>query len=154
MTVKGWASLEAEQSSARAMELCQRPGINWGKTWSALIGIYWIHLNRPDMRHASEMAAELIARAEKKGRPENIAFAAYALGIAKMFSGDFEFAALSFDRGLALFESTAKPVTSVTLQILLQRSRTYNQERKDLLAEAIVISAWNLWFLGYPDRQR
>ena len=31
--IKGSASHEMEQSSARAMELCQRPGINWKKTW-------------------------------------------------------------------------------------------------------------------------
>ena len=53
MTTKGYASLEAEHSAARAMVLCQRPRINWEQTWSALRGeflwapgdgVVWSHI--------------------------------------------------------------------------------------------------------------
>ena len=63
---KGFGSFEVEQSVARAMELCQRPGISWGKTWSALFQIFFVHQLRPDVRKAEAIAAELIARAEER----------------------------------------------------------------------------------------
>ena len=65
---KGYASLEAEQSIARAMELCQRPGINWEKSWLALYGIFFVQQLRPNVRKAEAITAELIARAEEHRR--------------------------------------------------------------------------------------
>ena len=59
--------MKMEQSSARAMELCRRPGINWEKTWAALVGVSLVHLNRADVRKACEIDAELLARAEEHG---------------------------------------------------------------------------------------
>jgi predicted ATPase len=61
-TIKGWASPKAEQSAARAMELCRRPGIDWEKTWSALSRVFLVHLARPDLRKAREIGAENRAR--------------------------------------------------------------------------------------------
>ena len=89
-TIKGYSSPEAEQSSARAMELCQRPGINWEKTWSALQGVYMVQMTRPDLREAGKTAAELIARAEEHGSAEHIAAATDVLAFNTMVSGDFE----------------------------------------------------------------
>ncbi len=110
-TIRGWGSLEYEQFSVRAMELCQRPGIDWEKTWSALNGIFLVHLARPDQRKACEIAAELVARAEEHGSAEHIANAVGLLAFARMHSGDFELAAQGFDRAWALAESIAKPGT-------------------------------------------
>ncbi len=147
-SIKGWASPEAEQSSARAMVLCQRPGINWEKTWEALSGVFLVHLTRPDVRKACEIAAELVARAEEHGSAEHIAVAAYLLAFVKMNAGDFELAAQGFDRGWALLESIAKPATSLTQQrAALMRLRVPLMQVHNR-----VVSAWNLWFLGYPDR--
>ena len=113
---KGYGSPEVEQSNARAMELCQRPGINWEKTWAALFGIFFVQQLRPDVRKAEAIAAELIARAEEHGRAEYLAEAANWLAYAKMVSGDFERAAQGLDRAWALLESNAKPATGLTPQ--------------------------------------
>jgi hypothetical protein len=96
--------------------LCQRPGINWEKTWWALFGIFFVQQLRPDVRKAELIAAELIARAEEHGRVEEAAEAATWLAYAKMVSGDFELASEGFDRAWALLESLAKPATSLTQQ--------------------------------------
>ena len=112
--IKGSASHEMEQSSARAMELCRRPGINWEKTWAALVGVSLVHLNRADVRKTCEIAAELLARAEEHGSVGHLAEATSWLAIARMVSGDFELAAQGFERAWALLESIAKPATGLT----------------------------------------
>ena len=148
LTTKGFGSVEAEQSSARAMELCQRPGINWKKAWSALSGAFFVHVGRPDLRKVCEIGIELIARAEEHGSTEHIAGATNWLAIARMHSGDFELADQGFEQGWVLLESIAEPATGPT------RQRDGLPALARLQGQAInrVGSAVSLWFLGYPDR--
>jgi class 3 adenylate cyclase len=147
---KGYSSHEFVQSHARALELCQRSGINPQKTWAALFGIFFVHQLRPDVRQAEAIGAELVARAEEYGRAEYIAEAADWLAYAKMVSGDFEHAALGLDQAWALLESIAKPATGLRGEQMTEaqafewRSGTRQNNR--------ILSGWNLWFLGYPDR--
>ncbi|MFZ0887043.1 MAG: adenylate/guanylate cyclase domain-containing protein [Candidatus Binataceae bacterium] len=152
MAIKGYTSLEAEQSWARAMELCQRPGIDWEKAWSALRGVYIVQLVRPDLRKACEIAAEMIARAEEHGSAEHIADAATALAHARVNSGDFDLAAEGFDRAWALWESIAKPATGLAQQRAGVMPQAQTIERLASQALSCSQSAWNLWFLGSPDR--
>jgi len=155
MALKGYASPEAEQSSARAMELCRRPGLDWQKTWSALRGVYLVHLGRPNLSKACQIGAELIARAEEHGSADHIAVAETLLAFARMLSGDFQLAAENYDRATALWESVAKPATPPTQQRAGQML-----ERVDYLVGLGLgsppfnraASAWNLCFLGYLDR--
>jgi class 3 adenylate cyclase/tetratricopeptide (TPR) repeat protein len=145
MAIKGFNSSEAEQSSARAIELCQRPGINWGKAWAALLGVFQIQQPR-DNRKACEIGVELIARAEERGSAEHIAIAVERLAFARSVAGDFELAAQGYDRAWALLESIAKPASGLNRQRdglpSLQWNQAYNRIR----------STRTLWFLGYPDR--
>ncbi len=150
-SIKGWGSPEFERSSARAVELCERPGINWEKTVWALSGALFALLSRPDVRKASEMATELLARAEQNGINELAARAADLLLLAWMYSGDFERAAEGFDRLRGQPDSIAEPALGQTSQ----RIGTPHQAlMTSALGEALnlVGSAWNTWFLGYPDR--
>jgi class 3 adenylate cyclase len=148
-TVKGFGSPEAEQSAARAMLLCQRPGISWEKTWLALTGVFRNHLGSPDMRKACEIAAQLIGRAEEHGSVERIAEAASMLALARAFSGDFELAVEGFDRAWVLSESIAK------LKMGRGEQRGGRQAlalRRTIQAGIRIGSAYSLWCLGYPDR--
>lgn len=86
---------------------------------------------RGDLRKAAEKAAELMAQGVEHRSGEHIAEAAVMLAVTRMDSGAFDRAAESFDRGIALLESMAKPEKGWLNRIQ---------------------SAWNLWFLGYPDR--
>jgi predicted ATPase len=152
MAIKGSVSPEVEQSSARAMELGQRPGLDWRKPWSALHGDWSIHLLRADLRKACEIAAELMARAEEHRSAEHMAEAAHLLAISRMDSGDFDLAAESFDRGMALLESIAKLATGLTQQRVGSMPQVQTIWRLGSRANNRIQSAWNLWFLGYPDR--
>jgi hypothetical protein len=150
---KGLASPEYEQSLTRAMVLSRTPGINWEKTWWALYGGFFVQQLRPDVREAEVIVAELVARAEEHASVERLAEATNWLAYAKMVSGEFECANQAFERAWALLESIAKPATDLTPQRageapkgwrIIQRQGTQQNNR--------VISGWNLWFLGYPDR--
>ncbi len=149
-TIKGYASIEMEQSSARAMMLCQRPGVNWEKAWSALYWVFLVHEGRPDPRKAGEIAAELIARAEEHGSTGHIADAASWLALVRMMLGDFELAAQGFDRSWVLWESIAQLVTGRSHQRTVQTPQAGIQPWMQALNR--IFSAWNLWFLGYPGR--
>ncbi len=141
--IKGYASREAERSSVRAIELCLRPGINPEKTWRALSGVFGLRLSRPHLRKACELGAELVARAEEQGRAELIVHAVNGLALARNDSGEFEIAAQHFERGWSLWDSIGRPVTDLM------------QQRAGLMTHPAfnrIVSGWNLWFLGYPDR--
>ncbi|HVA78028.1 MAG TPA: hypothetical protein VNF27_09035, partial [Candidatus Binataceae bacterium] len=155
MTIKGPASLVAEQSSARAMELCQRPGINFEQISLAFRGAYFAHLSRPDVRKAGETAVELLALAEEHGSADRIAATLNWLGLARLLSGEFELAAQDLDRAWALLESMAKPAISLPQLRAGGMPKTPTIEltsRVESQAFNRIYSAWNLWFLGYPDR--
>ena len=145
--------MKPSSRTARAMELCQRPGINWEKTWAALFGIFFVQQLRPDVRKAEAIGAELVARAEEHGRAGYLAEAANWLAYAKMVSGDFELADQGLDRAWTLLESIAKPATSPTQQRAEQMPDAQDFEwRAGTRQNNRILSGWNLWFLGYPDR--
>jgi uncharacterized protein (DUF924 family)/class 3 adenylate cyclase len=151
---KGYGSPEVESSTARAMELCERPGINWVKVWTALYGIFFVQQLRPDVRKAETVTAELVARAEEYQGVGHLAESSTWAAYARMVAGDFELAEGAFERAWALLESMAEragnqassPLVGQVSQdqIMLQRMGTRQNNR--------VISGWNAWFLGYPDR--
>jgi class 3 adenylate cyclase len=150
---KGLASPEVERSTERAIALCQRPGVNWEKSWQALISLFFVQQLRPDVRRADEIASELVARAEEHGNDGLLAEAGNWLAYVRMVSGDFEPAADAFERTWTILESIARPAARPTpehaagisqAQRIIQGSYTAENNR--------IISGWNLWFLGYPDR--
>ncbi len=150
---KGLASLEVEQSSSRAVALSQRPGINWEKTWFALYGVLFLHLTRPDVVKAHEIAAQLVTLSEEHGSVEHLADAETYSACARIYSGDFELAAEGFDRAWTRLESAANSPAGLPQPNAgqLSRLRTFEwnvgtQQNNRALA------GWNLWFLGYPDR--
>ena len=139
--IKGYASPEAEQSYARAALLSRRPGVAWRTTWSAVYADLFVHLTRPDLHKACELARDLVALAEEHRSAEHIADAKTYLALARMYSGDFERANQDFDQSWALLESIARPPRTNTF---FWRMGPPQNNR--------ALSGWNLWFLGYPDR--
>jgi class 3 adenylate cyclase len=150
---KGLASPEVERSTERALALCQRPGINWEKSWWALFGIYFVQQMRPDVRRAGAIASELMARAEERGADGLLAEAGNWLAYTKMVAGDFEAAADAFERTWTVLESITRPAAGLTQKRVARISQA--QAAVQLLYTSEnnrIISGWNLWFLGYPDR--
>ena len=145
--IKGWSSSELEQSSARAVELSQRPGIGWEKTSDALLAAFSVLLNRPAVLKAREMGAQLLAQAEKNRSPERIAGCAAGLGIASMYAGDFERAAEYLDRSLELQNSMAATGLASRGAGTTRRAPVFQ-----ITSVTGIARAWNTWFMGYPDR--
>ena len=148
---KGLASLEIEQSTERAMVLCQRPGINWERAWWALYSMFWIRHLRPETEEACEIAEELVEQAEQHGQAVYQAEAELSLAWARMYAGDFEIADQRFDRGWALLESINR-VSDLTPQPLEQMRFLHTLRQLGTAQNNRMVSGWNLWFLGYPER--
>jgi len=148
---KGLASAEIEQSIDRALALCKRPGINWERTWWALYNAFWVHHLRPDTRRARDIAAELVAGAEENGTAAQIAEAETSLAWARMYAGEFELADQGFERAWVHLESiqnrrinfTAADGSDREVRTISQLGTPQNNR---------MVSGWNLWFMGYPDR--
>ena len=144
---KGYGSFEAEQSAARAMELCQRPGINWGKTWSALFQIFFVQQLRPDVRKAEAIAAELIARAEEHARRRISGGSDELVGVREDGFGQLRARRSSLRPGVGaagIHESRSRYSNAPKGSVHDRGSGTRQNNR--------ILSGWNLWFLGYPDR--
>jgi class 3 adenylate cyclase/tetratricopeptide (TPR) repeat protein len=150
---KGLASPEVERSTERALALCQRPGISWEKSWRALFGIFFVQQMRPDVRRAGAIASELMVRAEERGADGLVAEAGNWLAYSKMVAGDFEAAAAAFDRAWSVLESITQPTMGPTHKRAAQLSHAQAAvQTLYTLENNRIISGWNLWFLGYPDR--
>ncbi len=148
---KGYSSPEAERSYLRAVELCQRPGIKWEKAWWALWPIFFVQQLRPDVRKAEAIAGELVARAEEHGDLGYLAEAENWLAYTQMVSGDFEHAALGFDRAWTRMESMVGPAP-LTHQRALRTPELLMTWDSGTQQNNRILSGWNAWFMGYPDR--
>ncbi len=147
---KGLASAEVEQSIDRALALCKRPGINWERTWWALYNAFWVHHLRPDTRRARDIAAELVAGAEENGNAAHIAEADTSLAWARMYSGEFELADQGFERAWVRLESIQNRAPDMPPDKLDRQHDTIR--RLGTRQNNRMVSGWNLWFMGYPDR--
>jgi class 3 adenylate cyclase len=149
---KGLASPEVERSIERAIALCQHPGVNWEKSWWALFSLFFVQQLRPDVRRAGAIASELMARAEEHRADGLLAEAGNWLAYTKMVSGDFEPAADAFDRTWTILESITKPALGRREHGARNSEARTWVERLYTAENNRIISGWNLWFLGYPDR--
>jgi adenylate cyclase len=148
---RGLASAEIEQSIDRMLALCKRPGINWERTWWALYNAFWVHHLRPDTRRARDIAAELVAGAKDNGTDAHIAEAETSLAWARMYAGEFELADQGFERAWVHLESIQNRTSTLPPPDGLNREvRTISQLGTP--QNNRMVSGWNLWFMGYPDR--
>jgi class 3 adenylate cyclase len=151
--IKGLASPEAERTIERAIALCQRPGVKWEKSWWALFSLFFVQQLRPDVRRAGAIASELTARADEHGADGLLAEVGNWLAYTKMVAGDFEAAADAFDRTWTILESITKPAIGPAREHAARNSEARTWVERLYTAENNrIISGWNLWFLGYPDR--
>ena len=147
---KGLASTEVEESINQALALCKRPGINSERIWWTSYSAFWVHHLRPDTRKARDIAAELVVRAEDGGTTAQIAEAETSLAWARMYSGEFELADQGLERAWASLESIQNPQSNMPSDRVEQQLDTIR--RLGTRQNNRMVSAWNLWFLGYPDR--
>ena len=139
-TIKGYGSLEGEESASRALELCRRLGTDWKDLWLALGGRHRSALVRPDFQKAREIAAEMVAIAEQHESAAHLARALSIRAFANSVAGAFQPAAVDFDRAIAIYESTPSAVQERLLD------DAFNP------ATARAMRAWNQCCLGYLNQ--
>ena len=138
-TLNGIGSPEGERCAARALELSRRPGVSWEKSWMALYGLYLTTLIRASLSKANELAMQMLAIAEQHGNNELAAQSFSFLAFSQMLTGKFESADKSFDRAISMYETMPKATGLGSL-------RNIND------VAGYGFSAWNTWFLGFPNR--
>jgi len=139
-TLKGVGSPEGERAAARALELSRRPGVSWEKSWLALHGLYLTTLIRASLWKANELATQMLEIAEQHGNNELAAQSFSSLALSQMLTGKFESADKSFDRAISMYETMPEATTG------LSSLRNIND------VAGYGFSAWNTWFLGFPNR--
>jgi len=137
LMLKGWGAREGELSAARAIELARRPGVPWEKSWRALRGVWLTASFRASVSRANELATQMLAIAEQHENTDLTAASLELLGYSQIHAGKFGRAAECIDRAISLIETIPKATGGLT-------------SGRHIIAYGI--SAWNTWFLGFPNR--
>jgi predicted ATPase len=135
IAVKGWSVLEVERALTRARELCERVG-ETPELFSALGGLWGVHLMRGELPTAYELAEHFLRRAQSAHDPVPLLYAQLDLGTTLFRMGELLLAREHFEIGIQLYDP--------------------ERHRQDIGIDAGVgclsYGAWTLWHLGYPDQ--
>jgi tetratricopeptide (TPR) repeat protein len=137
--IKGWASLEVEESATRARELCGRLG-DPPEVFPALWGVYSMHLLRAELRKAHELAELLLRLAESANAPALLLYAHGALGFAAYQMGELPLARRQFEALISIYDRERDH------PLVLRYSGV------DIGVAGFAYLAVTLQFLGYPDQ--
>jgi predicted ATPase len=138
IATRGYASPETEHTFTRAWEICQRLG-EPPQRFPVLYGLCSLHWVGGKLRQACDQAAQLLHLAQHQEDTAPLVVAHRALGTLLCLMGEVAQAREHFVQSLALYDP--------------QRHRTlafaYGQ---DPGVAALVVDAYALWLLGYPDQ--
>jgi class 3 adenylate cyclase/tetratricopeptide (TPR) repeat protein len=135
---RGFTAPEVSEAYARARELAatlNRPRAHL----SALYGQWTYHVNRLDLHHARQLAAEMRRLGEESGDVAARMLSRQASNYMCLLLGDFTVARDDLEQGLVLFDPADRPFYAEVL--------TY-----DPLVALLAISAPSLVCLGYLDQ--
>jgi class 3 adenylate cyclase/predicted ATPase len=142
IATKGYAAPEVERTYSRASDLCDQLGRS-AELFPVLRGLWNCYFVRGELRRAYDLAERLVVLAEEQGAPLRRALARRALGTTLFYFGQFVDAAQELSEGIANDDAVA----------------AWEDHRADLLlyteragVACRLISAWALWYLGFPDR--
>ena len=138
MATKGYASPEVEHTCARAWELCQRLGES-PQRFTVLYGLCACYFVGGKYRQARDQAEQFLHLAQLQGDTVPLLMAHRALGLPLYCMGEVAQAREHFAQSVALYD----PQQHRTLVF------TYGQ---DPGVAALVLDAFALWLLGYPDQ--
>jgi class 3 adenylate cyclase/predicted ATPase len=137
VATKGYAAEEIEQTYARARELCQQVR-NTSQLSLVLRGLQIFYSVRGDMHTARELSEQLLTLAQGQDDRALLAGAHVARGEVLLFLGELASAREDLEQGRGLYE--AQP----------QRFEDWPGAHPGV--NCLVISAFVLWLLGYPDQ--
>ena len=135
IAAKGYAAPEVESVYLRAQALCRQLD-NHTRLLQVSFGLQAVYLTRGKLRTARQLADECLTLAERHVAPPRLPHAHFALGSTLFFLGEFILARHHLEQGVALYDPN------------MHRSRGLN----DVGVSCLVLKAWTLWPLGYPDQ--
>jgi class 3 adenylate cyclase/predicted ATPase len=139
IAVKGLAALEVERAYTRARELCDLLD-DPPELFPALWGLWAVHLVRAELRRASELAEQLLRRAQSANDPVRVIYARMARGSTSYFMGEFVVAREHFEIAISLYDPER------------HRPLAFRYGGADAGVRCLSYAAWTLWQLGYPDQ--
>jgi predicted ATPase len=139
MTVKGQAVREVERAFTRARELCERVG-DPPEVFSALWGLWLMHLLRGELRTAYELAERLMPQAQSAHDPALLRYAHTALGDTSFFMGALLPAREHLEMAISLYDPER------------HRPLGLRYSAVDDGVTSLSYMAGTLWYLGYPDQ--
>jgi len=139
IAVKGYAAPETERAFTRARELCERTG-DPPELFSALWGLWLMHLLRGDLRTAYELAERLLWRAQSSHDPGLLMYAQSALGSTSYWMGELLPARKHVEGAIPLYDRER------------HRLLTFRYGGAHAGTTCLLLAAATLWRLGYPDQ--
>jgi predicted ATPase len=127
-----------ETAYTRARELCRQIG-DTPQLFPVLWGLCVSYLVRGDLQTARELAEQFLNLAQNVQDPELLLWAHYGLGATLTWLGEFTLALEHVRQSNALYDP--------------QRHRSHTLlYGQDPGVACLSFTAWDLWFLGYPDQ--
>lgn len=136
--VKGFASSKAEESFARARELCEELG-DETRLIDVLRGLYSCHYARGELSRAGELGKELLNVGHRMNDSSAGMLGHWMLGCINFWQGKFPEARHHLEQASSLYDPSEQRVKMLALQI-------------DPGVNALFHLGWTLWILGYPEQ--
>ncbi|HKR40449.1 MAG TPA: adenylate/guanylate cyclase domain-containing protein, partial [Paraburkholderia sp.] len=138
MSARGPASSQVRAAYTRALALCEQVGES-SQLFSAQLGLQVYHELRADHVTARELGERMLRLAQKTQDPGLLVEAHSALGVNLFFQGDFASARAHLEQVIALYDPEQHH----------EHALLYGVD-PGVLGQSV--SAWILWFMGYPDQ--
>jgi class 3 adenylate cyclase/predicted ATPase len=136
MTTKGYATLEVEQTYARAQALCAQVG-DTPQLFPTLWGLWRFYRSQRAFPTARELGEQLVQLAERVADPMRRLEAHEALGTTLFDVGDYAAARTHVEQGITLTDPTT------------QRAQAFHHGEASGV-RCLAVAARTLWCLGYP----
>jgi predicted ATPase len=136
IAVQGYASVETREAFSRARALCLRLG-DIPEYFQALFGLWGFAWMGGQNHDALRMADEFLSRSRASSDPVLARVAHRVMGSTLLTIGDFRSSMDHFEETIRL-SSGSQPL--------------YNRYMVEPQAASLLLSSWDLWFLGHPDQ--
>jgi class 3 adenylate cyclase/predicted ATPase len=138
IAVQGYAAEETREAFARARSLCLKLDSR-SEYFQALYGLWGHAWMSGKNDEALNMAEEFLSRSRASRETVPLMVAHRVMGSTLLTVGEFELSRQHFDESIARSKRNDK------------RS-LYNLYMVEPRAASLLLSSWDLWFLGYPDQ--
>ena len=138
IATQGNAAPDVERAYARARELCQQVG-DTPQLFPVFRGLMLYYINRGALETAHQLGERLLRLAHSQPDPAPRMLAHYMVGMAFLTGGEPALAQPHHTQALAIYTPQAHRALALRYAF-------------DLAVGSHTFLAWDVWFLGYPDR--